>query len=71
MQAHQHADADFTAHAGDEDERVLNWRFEQFFTLGFDAIQAVLLASSEVDLHLTRTLIGQGCPPSLAIKIAF
>jgi hypothetical protein len=71
VQAHQPAGADFTAVDVDEDERVLNWRFEQFLRLGFDAIQAVLLASSAVDLHLTRTLIGRGCPHSLAIKIAF
>jgi hypothetical protein len=69
VQAHHPAGADRTGLAYDEDP-VVNWRFDQFFSLGFDEIQAVLLANSDVDLHLTRTLIGQGCPPTLAVKIA-
>jgi hypothetical protein len=52
------------------EEAVMNWRFDQFCLLGYDEVQAVLLANSDVDLHLTRTLIGNGCPLELAVKIA-
>ncbi len=48
----------------------MNWRFDQFCLLGYDEVQAILLANSDVDLHLTRTLIGNGCPLELAVKIA-
>ena len=74
MQAHYPEGSDedrlSTAQRDLTDEAVLNWRFDQFRALGFDEIQAVLLAQSELDLHVTRSLIAQGCPPSLAIKIA-
>jgi hypothetical protein len=69
VQAHHHAGADSTG-IEDEDDPVLAWRFDQFSALGFDEIQAVLLANSDVDLHLTRSLIARGCPPTLAAKIA-
>jgi hypothetical protein len=51
-------------------DAVLDWRFTQFRSLGFDEIQAVLLAHSTLDLHATRTLISRGCSPTLAVKIA-
>jgi len=53
-----------------EDDAVINWRFDQLSTLGFNDVEAVLLAYSDLDLHLTRTLIARGCPPDLAVKIA-
>jgi hypothetical protein len=54
----------------DGDDPVLNWRFDQLCALGFDDGQAFQLACSGLDLQLARKLIKQGCPPSLAIKIA-
>jgi hypothetical protein len=56
--------------AQDEDDRVLGWRVEQLCSLGFDDGQAFLLARCDLDLHLVRTLIDQGCPPALALEIA-
>ena len=53
-----------------EDDRVLSWRFDQLCSLGFDDGQAFVLARCDLDLHLLRTLIRQGCPPDLAIEIA-
>jgi hypothetical protein len=38
--------------------------------LGFGDAEAFLLARSELNLHLVRTLIGHGCPADLAVKIA-
>ena len=70
MQAHHPAGADPKWAEDDEADAVLNWRFDQFCLLGYDEVQAVLLANSDVDLHLTRTLIGNGCPLVLAVKIA-
>jgi hypothetical protein len=58
------------SHLEDEDELVLSWRVEQLCSLGFDDGQAFLLARCDLDLQLIRTLIGQGCPPALAIEIA-
>ncbi len=69
MQAHHHAGAGSTG-IEEEDDPVVTWRFDQFSALGFDEIQAVLLANCDVDLHFTRTLIARGCPPTLAVKIA-
>jgi hypothetical protein len=54
----------------DEDDRVTSWRFEQLCSLGFGDGQALLLARSDLDLHMLRTLIRQGCPPALALEIA-
>ncbi len=48
---------------------MLSWRFDQLCSLGFDDGQAFVLARCDLDLHLLRTLIRQGCPPDLAIEI--
>jgi hypothetical protein len=53
----------------EEEERVSQWRFEQFLTLGFGEEDASLLSESEVDLNRARSLIRAGCPHSLAHKI--
>ena len=54
----------------EEDDRVLDWRFEQLSKLGFDDVHAFVLARSELDLPLIRKLIGLGCPLDFAVKIA-
>jgi hypothetical protein len=53
-----------------EDDPVASWRLEQLSSLGFDESQAFLLAHSELDLHLLRTLLGRKCPVELAVRIA-
>jgi len=53
----------------EEEERVWQWRFEQFLTLGFNDEHACLLAESDADLNRARSLITSGCPHSLALKI--
>ena len=52
-----------------EDRRVTDWRFDQFRLLGFGVEESWLLVDSGVDLHLTRTLVGAGCPLHLALRI--
>jgi hypothetical protein len=53
-----------------EDDAVLSWRFDQLCALGFEDVEAVFLAYSELDLHQLRTLVAAGCPRELAVKIA-
>jgi hypothetical protein len=56
--------------AESEDDAVLSWRFDQLCLLGFEDVEAVFLAYSELDLHLLRRLVAAGCPHQLAVKIA-
>ncbi len=60
---HQPSRADLEA------DRVSEWRYEQFLKLGFNKGQAWELAGSDADLHASRTLIGVGCSPHLAMRI--
>lgn len=53
-----------------EDQRVVRWRFDQFRLLGFGEEDAWMLVDSGADLQLTRTLVADGCPLHLALRIA-
>ena len=53
----------------EEEERVWQWRFEQFLTLGFDDAHACLLAESDADLNRARSLASVGCPLTVALQI--
>jgi hypothetical protein len=53
----------------DEDDPVFLWRIEQLERAGYDAFSAVLLARSDVDLHLALALRAKGCPASTAVRI--
>jgi hypothetical protein len=53
-----------------EVEAVLRWRFEALLRAGYDAGNAMILASHvEVDLHDATRLLERGCPPETAMKI--
>jgi hypothetical protein len=52
-----------------EDRRVIDWRFDQFRSLGFGEEDAWLLEGSGADLHYVRLLVGAGCPTHLALRI--
>jgi len=52
-----------------EDDRVAEWRFQQFSSLGFGYEDAQLLSGSDADLHGARTLVAAGCPLHLALRI--
>jgi hypothetical protein len=52
-----------------ESQIVLMWRREQFGQLGFDSIDARLLAESSADLGQARRLRRAGCPLDLAFRI--
>lgn len=53
-----------------EAEHVLRWRFEGLIRMGYDASDAMVLASHvEVDLHKATDLVAQGCPPATALRI--
>ena len=49
---------------------VTGWRTERLVGLGYDPREAASLAFSEVDLHELERLIGKGCPPATAVRIA-
>lgn len=53
----------------DEQVDVFRWRAEQFRQLGFDEAEAGDLAASPADLGQARYLLGNGCPPHLALTI--
>lgn len=51
-------------------EAVLRWRFEALVHAGYDAGNALILASHiEVDLHAAADLLARGCPPETAMRI--
>lgn len=54
----------------DDDLTVLRWRTERLLALGYELRQAAFLAISEVDVHELERLIGSGCPPATAVRIA-
>jgi hypothetical protein len=55
------------AHAA---EGVLRWRFDELVRAGYDADQALILASHvEVDLHSATDLLRKGCPVATALRI--
>ena len=54
-----------------EEIRILSWRHDQMLELGLTEAEASLLAEGGADLGLLRGLVGAGCAPSLAFRIAF
>lgn len=53
-----------------EVETVLRWRFEELVRVGYDAGEAMILASHvEVDLHAATDLVAQGCSTAVAMRI--
>ena len=53
-----------------EAEHVLRWRFEELVRSGYDAGEAMILASHvDVDLHRATDLVAQGCPTATALRI--
>ena len=54
----------------DDDLTVLRWRTERLIALGYELREAAFLAISRVDIHELERLIGKGCPPATAVRIA-
>ena len=54
----------------DDDLTVLRWRTERLVALGYDLREATFLAISQIDVHELERLIGRGCPPATAVRIA-
>jgi hypothetical protein len=54
----------------EEERRIARWRFEQLLLLGLSEAECQLLADGGCDLSLVRRLVGAGCPPALAFRIA-
>ena len=53
-----------------EAETVLRWRFEELLRGGYEAGEAMILASHvEVDLHVANDLVARGCPSKTAVRI--
>jgi len=53
-----------------EELQVRIWRFEQLVAHGFARAEAVALAEdTHVELAAMRSLVGRGCPPTLAARI--
>ena len=53
-----------------EAEAILRWRFEELVRSGYEAGDALVLATHvEIDLHSATDLVGRGCPSGTALKI--
>jgi hypothetical protein len=51
-------------------ERVERWRAEELMRAGFDPNAAVQLAARlDVDLHAAVSMLENGCPAELALRI--
>ena len=54
----------------DDELMVVRWRTQRLTALGYELPGAALLAFSDVDVHELERLIGKGCPPATALRIA-
>jgi hypothetical protein len=54
----------------DEELDVIRWRTQRLLGLGYEPDEAAHLAFSPVDIHELEHLIGHGCPPETAVRIA-
>jgi hypothetical protein len=52
-----------------EEQRVLQWRLEQFARLGFSQPLAATMTASPVDLAAARKIVAAGCPLETAARI--
>ena len=51
-------------------ERVERWRAEELIRAGYDPDAAAQLAARhDVDIHRAASMLAQGCPPDLALRI--
>jgi hypothetical protein len=48
---------------------ILSWRLDELRAAGYDDGDALLLAATDVDLHLALRLPRRGCPHKLALEI--
>ena len=53
-----------------EERKIRDWRYGQLLELGLSEAHAELLADVGTDLGFVRRLIGMGCTPDLAARIA-
>ena len=53
----------------EQDADVARWRREQYEQLGFEGLEAELLADSDADLNQARSLLKAQCSHELAIRI--
>lgn len=53
----------------DPPDPLTTWRTQQLQNLGYHPDDADLWANLGLDWHALATLINQGCPPNLAIRI--
>ena len=53
-----------------EAEEVLRWRFDELVRAGYEAGEAMVVASHvEIDLHDAVDLVRRGCPTETALRI--
>lgn len=51
-------------------QEILSWRFDALTRAGYDASDALVLATRvEIDLHVASDLLRHGCPVSTALRI--
>jgi hypothetical protein len=51
-------------------QQILSWRFDALTRAGYDASDALVLATRvEIDLHVATNLLTRGCPVGTALRI--
>ena len=60
---------DLAADQSADELNVRHWRLDQLISLGFDHLQAAVMAESAVDLAQARRLVALGCPHETASRI--
>jgi hypothetical protein len=62
--------AQFEELADTQAEEVIRWRFDGLVRAGYDASDALVLATHlDVDLHVAADLVQGGCPYETAVRI--
>jgi hypothetical protein len=57
-------------HRTTDDTQVIDWRIEALERAGYDEIAAIELAlRTDVDLHRAASIVRQGCPVDIALRI--
>jgi hypothetical protein len=57
-------------HRTTDDKQVIEWRIEALERAGYDEIAAIELAlRTDVDLHGAASIVRQGCPVDIALRI--
>lgn len=53
----------------EDQKKRRKWRLEELRRVGYDKEWAEMIAESDIDLNMARSLLERGCPVELALSI--